>query len=74
VQHDLSILALIKGRDRYFYVFDDSSLDRLIETIREHAASPAVSLSWFDAKILTERARQQVQEAASESKQSRRQG
>jgi hypothetical protein len=74
VQHDLSILALVKGKERYLYVFDDSSLDRLIEVIREQAASPAASLSWFDAKILTERARQQVQEAASEGNVSRRRG
>ena len=73
MQHELSVLALIKGKERFIYVYDDPSQERLLETIREHAASPALSLSWFDAAILTERARQQVKDASA-GKSSRNQG
>ena len=66
VQHDLSVLALIKGRERYIYVYDDASRQRLIDAIRDQAATPTLSLSWFDAAVLTERARQQAMEAAAE--------
>ena len=41
------------------YVYDDASREELIEAIRGQAASPAVSLSWYDAAVLTDRARQQ---------------
>ena len=61
--HELSVLALIRGRERYVYVYDDASREELIEAIRAQAASPAVSLTWYDAAVLTERARQQAQEA-----------
>jgi hypothetical protein len=63
VQHELSVLALIRGRERYVYVYDDASREELIEAIRAQAASPAVSLSWYDAAVLTDRARKQLQDA-----------
>ncbi len=66
VQHELSVLALIKGRERYIYVYDDASRERLLDAIRDQAASPRLSLTWFDAAILTERARQQATEAAAD--------
>lgn len=64
MEHELSVLALIKGKERYIYVFDDLSRDCLLDAIRDQAAQPGLSLSWFDAAILTERARQQALEAA----------
>ncbi len=57
---DLNVLALFKGVERYVFVFDDHSRDELIAVIRNAAADPTVSLNWFDAAVLTERARQQV--------------
>ena len=60
MQHELSVLALIKGKERFIYVYDDASRDVLIDLFRDQAADPHVSLSWFDAAVLTERARQQA--------------
>jgi hypothetical protein len=65
VQHDLSVLALIRGKERYVYVYDDDSREELIEAIRVQAASTQYRLSWYDAAVLTERARQQAHEAGS---------
>ena len=59
MQHELSVLALIKGDERFIFVYDDVSRDQLIDEIRNQAADPSVKLSWFDAAVLTERARQQ---------------
>ena len=55
--HDLNVLALIKGEERFIFVYDDDSTDTLIEDIRNQAADPAVALNWFDAAVLTERVR-----------------
>jgi hypothetical protein len=60
VQHELSVLALVKGGERFIFVYDDVSREMLIDAIRDHAADPEVALSWFDAAVLTERARQQA--------------
>lgn len=54
---ELNILALIKGDERYIFVYDDESRDALINDIRDKAASPSNRINWFDAAVLTERIR-----------------
>ena len=57
---EFNILALIKGGERYIFVYDDTSRQPLIDTFRDQAADPRLSLTWFDAAILTEKAREQA--------------
>jgi hypothetical protein len=57
VTQELNVLALIKGIERFIFVYDDLSTPELIDDIRDKAADPAVSLNWFDAAVLTERVR-----------------
>lgn len=61
---EFNVLALVKGGERYLYVYDDDSQALLLETFRAQAADPELSLNWFDAAVLAEKARAQV--AASE--------
>lgn len=60
--HDLNVLALFKGAERFIFVYDDDSRDELITAFRDAAADPTVAINWFDAAVLTERARQQAAE------------
>jgi hypothetical protein len=55
----MNVLALIKGQERYIFVYDDESRANLIDTIRDYAADPQINLSWFDAMVLTNKAREQ---------------
>ena len=57
---EFNVLALIKGEERYVYVYDDLSRAPLLETFRDHAADPDLSLNWFDAAVLTQKAREQA--------------
>jgi hypothetical protein len=57
VTQELNVLALIKGAERFIFVYDDDSKDAVIDDIRHKAADPAVALNWFDAAVLTERVR-----------------
>lgn len=61
MRREFNILALVKGNERYVYVYDDASRDLLIDTIRDEAADPSLSLTWFDAAVLTDKAREQAQ-------------
>lgn len=54
---ELNVLALIKGIERFIFVYDDDSRGTLINDIRDKAADPSVSLNWFDASVLTGRVR-----------------
>jgi hypothetical protein len=60
VRRELNVLALIKGDERYVYLYDDASREQLIEAFRHQAAAPGLSLGWSDAAILTQRAREQA--------------
>jgi hypothetical protein len=57
---EVNVLALIKGQDRYVFVYDDESHEQTIDAIRDHAADPELNLSWFDASVLIRKAREQV--------------
>lgn len=57
---DVNVLALVKGNERFVFVYDDESQSELIDAIRDHAADPTLCLSWYDATVLTRRAREQV--------------
>jgi hypothetical protein len=57
---DLNVVALFKGEFRYIFVYDDESRDEVVAAIRDTAADPRTPFNWFDASVLTERARQQA--------------
>jgi hypothetical protein len=61
VRREFNILALVKADERYVYVYDDESRAALMSVLRDHAADPDVSLSWFDAAVLVEKLREQAQ-------------
>jgi hypothetical protein len=64
VRREVNVLALVKGAERYVFVYDDASRDALVDAFRDHAADPGLNFSWFDAAVLTEKARQQAGAAA----------
>jgi hypothetical protein len=71
VPHEFNVLALIKGEERYIYVYDDDSRPDLIDAFRDQAADPGLNLNWFDAAVLTEKAHQQGAASVREASRSR---
>jgi hypothetical protein len=65
--NEFNVLALIKGDERYVYLYDDASRGRLLDAFRDQAADPEMSLTWFDALVLTKKAREQAQTASATS-------
>jgi hypothetical protein len=61
VAQEFNVLALFKGDERYIYVYEDDGRDLLIDCFRNQAANPDMNLSWFDAAVLTDKAKQQVE-------------
>jgi hypothetical protein len=68
---ELNVLALLKGNERYVFIYDDKSRPALIDTFRDQAAEPRLSFNWFDAAVLTDRAREQAQQSREALPQSR---
>jgi hypothetical protein len=57
---ELNVLALIKGDEKYVFVYDDSGKDQLLDALREQAGDARLSLNWFDADVLTRKAIEQT--------------
>ena len=60
MRREFNVLALVKGNERYVYIYDDESQQALIDAFRDQAADPRLTFTWFDAAVLTDKARQQA--------------
>ena len=57
---DVHVLALVKGQERYIFLYDQDSRSELLRTLGRYAADPALSLNWFDVAALCQRIRAEV--------------
>ena len=56
-QEGINVLALLKGEERYVFLYDDRSADQLLQTLGRYAADPELSFTWYDAAVLSQRVR-----------------
>lgn len=59
-QQDINVLALVKGNERYVFLFDDASRAEALRTLGRFASNPELSFSWYDAAVLSQKIRQQT--------------
>ena len=55
---EINVLAMVKGEERYIFLYDD---DRRTETLRmlgRYAADPQLSFTWYDAAVLSKKIRE----------------
>ena len=58
IEDGFNVLAMVKGKERYVFLFDD---DKRVETLRQlgrYAADPELSFSWYDAAVLSQKIRE----------------
>lgn len=61
----VNVLALLKNGERYVFLYDDQSLETLLQTLGKYASDPELSFSWYDAAVLSQRVRQTPTDHAS---------
>ncbi|HOM16848.1 MAG TPA: hypothetical protein PK777_11295 [Thermoguttaceae bacterium] len=59
--HDINVLALIKGKERYVFLYDDASRAETLRVLGRFASNPELSFTWYDAAILSQKIRQESQ-------------
>lgn len=64
MQRGVNVLALIKGEERYVFLYDDDSADQLLRTMGQYAADPSLSFTWYDAAVMSQRIAKLRSEAA----------
>jgi hypothetical protein len=55
---DINVIALVKGGERYVFLFDDDSRAEALAALGRHAANPDLSFSGYDAAVLAQKVRQ----------------
>jgi hypothetical protein len=70
VTQDINVLALVKGEERYIFLFDDQRRSEALRTLGRFASNPELSFSWYDAAVLSQRIRQSALEERSEARAS----
>ena len=59
VSQDINVLALVKGEERYVFLYDDSSRAETLRVLGRYASNPDLSFTWYDAAVLSQKIRQE---------------
>lgn len=54
---DINVLALVKGRERYIFLFDDTQRAEALRVLGRYASNPELSFTWYDAAVLSQKVR-----------------
>ena len=55
--HDINVLALVKGDERYVFLYEDDRRAETLRTLGRFASNPDLSFTWYDAAILSQKIR-----------------
>ena len=61
---DINVLALVKGAERYVFLYDDDSRAEALRTLGRFASNPELSFTWYDAAVLSQKIRQESSTAS----------
>jgi len=61
VTQDINVLALVKGAERYIFLYDDSQRAETLRVFGRFASNPELSFTWYDAAVLSQKLRQEIQ-------------
>ena len=54
----INVLALVKGEERYIFLFDDDNRGETLRTLGRYASNPDLTFTWYDAAVLSQKIRQ----------------
>lgn len=62
MSREINVIALIKGQERYIFLYDDDHRLEMIRTLGRFAANSELSFSWYDAAVLSQKVRQEARQ------------
>lgn len=57
---DVNVLALVKGKERYILLYDDSQQAQALRALGRNASNPELSFTWYDAAVLSKKIRSEA--------------
>ena len=57
---EINVLALVKGEEKFMFLFDDQNRDETLRQLARFAADPELDFTWYDAAMLSRKIRDAV--------------
>ncbi len=57
MSQDINVVALVKGEERYIFLFNDGNKSETLRTLGRYASDSKLSFSWYDAAVLSQKVR-----------------
>ncbi|MDR1382961.1 MAG: hypothetical protein LBJ67_03810 [Planctomycetaceae bacterium] len=67
MNQDTNMLALVKGTERYVFLYTAANRAEMLRTLGRFASNPELSFSWYDAAVLSQKIRQESMKSHSSS-------
>ena len=64
MSREINVLALVKGQERYVFLYDDDSRAEALRVLGRYASNPELSFTWYDAAVLSQKIRQEGRRSA----------
>lgn len=62
MSQDVNVLALVKGEERFIFLYTDRNKAETLRTLGRYASDPTINFSWYDAAVLSQKLRQNQQD------------
>lgn len=59
MSQDINVLALVKGSERYVFLYDDTNRAETLRVLGRYASNPELSFTWYDAAVLSQKIRRE---------------
>ena len=59
MSQDINVLALVKGAERYVFLYNDENTAETMRRLGRFASNPDLSFTWYDAAVLSQKIRQE---------------
>ena len=69
---DINVLAMVKGEERYIFLYDDGNRSNALRVLGRYASNTDLSFSWYDAAVLSQKIRKQHQDPESQTEETTR--
>lgn len=62
MNQEVNVLALVKGKERYVFLYTGDNREELVESFGRYASDSELSFSWYDAAVMTRKALREKRE------------
>ena len=58
MSNNINVLALVKGEEKYIFLFNDENRKTTLRQLGRYASNPDLSFTWYDAAVMSQKVRQ----------------